>query len=92
MRISTDVAWMLFGFTAQFVFFARFIVQWIYAERKKVSAIPIMFWYLSIAGAIMLFTYSLHQRDPVFASGQAVALLIYLRNLVLIRREKAYAE
>ncbi len=78
--------WVFIGFAGQFVFFARFIVQWIYAERKKESVIPISFWYLSIAGALIILVYAIHRQDIVFIAGQGIALLIYTRNLQLQRR------
>jgi lipid-A-disaccharide synthase-like uncharacterized protein len=51
--------------------------------------VPRAFWYLSIAGGLTLLSYSLWRRDPVFILGQSVGLLVYLRNLVLLRREDA---
>lgn len=75
--------WVLFGFFSQFVFFLRFVVQWIESERKKQSVIPMSFWYLSIAGAILIFIYALKRGDPVFIAGQGLALIIYFRNIVL---------
>lgn len=78
--------WLVFGFFGQFLFFMRFVVQWIHSERLGESAIPVHFWYWSIAGAIALFVYAVRQGDPVFSVGQALALLIYIRNLMLIKR------
>jgi lipid-A-disaccharide synthase-like uncharacterized protein len=46
-----------------------------------------MFWYLSIGGALMLLTYAIHRRDLVFIFGQSSGLLIYFRNLQLLRME-----
>jgi hypothetical protein len=46
----------------------------------------VSFWYLSIAGAVVLLVYALHRRDPVFVAGQVLGVAIYLRNLQLIRR------
>lgn len=77
--------WLVFGFSAQFVFFLRFIVQWIGSEKAKKSVLPIHFWYLSIIGAIMILIYAVHIKDPVFIVGQGLALLIYLRNLFLFK-------
>lgn len=80
--------WKFFGFAAQGVFFSRFLVQWIYSEAKKESTIPVAFWYLSILGGLMLMTYAIHIKDPVFSIGQGLGIIIYLRNLALIRRHK----
>ena len=81
--------WVIFGFFGQALFFMRFFVQWIASEIKKESVIPIQFWFFSIGGGAVLFTYAVHKKDPVFIVGQATGLFIYLRNLVLIYRKKA---
>jgi len=80
--------WVIFGFCGQALFFMRFFTQWIASEKKKESVIPIYFWYFSIGGGAILFTYAVHQRDPVFIVGQATGLFIYLRNLALIYRKR----
>jgi len=78
----------LFGLAGQFAFMMRFVVQWFASERRGRSYVPIAFWYLSLLGGCMLFTYALMRRDPVIMLGQALGMLIYLRNLVLIYRRR----
>lgn len=80
--------WTVFGLIGQFVFGMRFVVQWIASERKKQSIIPIAFWYLSLAGSILLMIYSWQRGDIVFVLGFGLNLAIYARNLFLIRRQK----
>jgi len=80
--------WVLFGFFGQAIFASRFIFQWIASEKKKESFVPLSFWYLSIAGGIVLLIYALYKRDPVFAVGQASGLIVYVRNLMLIAKKK----
>jgi lipid-A-disaccharide synthase-like uncharacterized protein len=48
--------------------------------------IPVSFWFLSIAGSVILLSYAVHRRDPVFILGQAGGMLVYGRNLWLILR------
>jgi lipid-A-disaccharide synthase-like uncharacterized protein len=79
---------MLFGFAGQAFFSARFIVQWIVSEAKKKSVIPIAFWYLSLLGGLFLLTYAVLRHDPVFIVGQAAGLIVYVRNLILIYRQR----
>jgi len=80
--------WILvLGFSGQALFGSRFLVQWIASERQGKSVIPLAFWYLSLGGAVILFSYALIRRDPVFMLGQATGSIVYLRNLALIRRE-----
>lgn len=81
-------AWTFFGFAAQFVFFLRFVIQWLASEREKKSVVPIGFWYLSIVGSIMILVYAIKREDPVFIAGQFLALFIYVRNIILRKQSK----
>ncbi len=80
--------WLVIGFLGQFFFFLRFLFQWIASEKKKKSVVPHIFWHMSILGGVVLLIYSIHRRDPVFITGQALGLWIYFRNLWLIRRAR----
>lgn len=79
---------VLFGFAGQFVFFLRFAVQWFVSERRGRSHIPLAFWHLSIVGGAMTFLYAALKPDLVFMTAQALGLLIYARNLMLIYRRR----
>jgi lipid-A-disaccharide synthase-like uncharacterized protein len=79
--------WLIVGFAGQFVFAARFIVQWIASERERRSHVPVQFWYLSLVGGAVTTVYAIHRRDPVFIVGQASGLIVYVRNLMLIHRD-----
>ena len=81
-----------FGFTGQALFSARFLVQWIASERQRKSVVPVWFWYFSIGGGLTLFLYALYREDPVFMLGQGFGLLVYVRNLMLVRHERREAE
>jgi lipid-A-disaccharide synthase-like uncharacterized protein len=48
------------------------------------------FWYFSVAGGLVLLIYAILRHDPVFTLGQAAGLVVYLRNLVLIARERRH--
>jgi lipid-A-disaccharide synthase-like uncharacterized protein len=78
---------LVLGFTGQAVFGMRFIVQWLYSEKKKRSVIPMAFWYLSLTGSILLMIYAMLRHDPVFILGQSTGFLVYLRNIRLIQVE-----
>ena len=86
--MTVDRLWLAFGLLGQIVFGARFIVQWIASERKRESHIPIVFWYISILGGIILTAYAIHKRDAVFIIGQGAGLIVYIRNLMLIYRSR----
>jgi lipid-A-disaccharide synthase-like uncharacterized protein len=80
--------WAYIGIIAQALFTARFVVQWLASEKAGRSVIPFSFWLLSIGGGVLLLVYALYRRDPVFILGQAFGVLIYLRNLTFVLRER----
>jgi lipid-A-disaccharide synthase-like uncharacterized protein len=76
------------GLIGQLFFSARFLVQWIASERAGRSVIPVAFWFFSLGGGLILFAYALYRGDPVFILGQGMGTFIYVRNLMLIARER----
>ncbi len=85
---SIELFFLCIGFLGQGLFASRFIVQWIYSEKIGKSAIPIVFWYLSIFGGLGLLTYAIFRKDPVIITGQIFGIFIYLRNLILIYKKR----
>ena len=83
---------VLIGLLGQLMFTARFLVQWIASERAGRSVIPISFWFFSLGGGFILLGYAIYRQDPVFILGQALGTFIYMRNLMLIARERADRE
>lgn len=83
------VAWVGLGLFGQLVFSGRFIIQWLVSERERRSVIPQAFWWLSLAGAVLLFTYFVWRQDVVGVLGQTSGLVIYARNIRLIHKDKA---
>lgn len=86
--MTIEQFWISIGLFGQFMFSCRFIVQWLTSEINRKSIIPTTFWYFSIAGSIVLLTYAIHRHDPVFILGQSTGFIIYMRNLILIYRER----
>ena len=80
--------WVLIGLFGQAMFMMRFVVQWIASEREKKSVMPEAFWYFSLGGGLIVFVYALHQQDPVFILGQSLGVIIYVRNIWFIWRNK----
>ena len=84
--MSPATFWLILGFSGQGLFASRFLVQWIASERKQRSHIPVVFWYLSILGGLVSLTYAIYLGDPPFILGQSMGVLVYTRNLVLLKR------
>lgn len=79
--------WLLIlGIVAQVIFTLRFVYQWIHSERNKESTLPMGFWVLSLIGAGLILTYAIIREDPVLFVGHLFGLIIYARNLYLIRK------
>jgi lipid-A-disaccharide synthase-like uncharacterized protein len=84
---------VIFGFGAQAIFTSRFLVQWIASERRRKSYVPIAFWYLSLAGGLMLLSYAVFwKRDIVVTLGQTTGVVVYVRNLMLLKQERLNRE
>ena len=85
---TAEIIFLVIGFLGQGLFASRFVVQWIYSEKKGESSIPVIFWYLSIFGGVGLLVYAISRKDPVIITGQLFGIFIYMRNLILIYRKK----
>jgi lipid-A-disaccharide synthase-like uncharacterized protein len=81
--------WLAFGLVAQLFFTARFLVQWISSERAGKSVVPMAFWFFSMGGGLMTLVYGVVKREPVIILGQALATIIYIRNIMLIMKDRA---
>lgn len=87
--LSPETVWIAIGFLGQGLFFGRWLIQWIASERNAESRMPIAFWYLSLIGGLITLAYAIYRRDPVFIAGQGIGALVYIRNLMLIRRQES---
>ena len=84
----TDTIWVLFGTLGQLIFFSRWIIQWLSSEKLKSSIIPIGFWWCSLLGGIITLIYAHHIESFPFMLAQAIGLIVYSRNLILIYKVK----
>jgi lipid-A-disaccharide synthase-like uncharacterized protein len=80
--------WLAFGLIAQLFFTARFLVQWISSERAGQSVVPMAFWFFSMGGGLMTLIYGVAKREPVIILGQGLATIIYVRNIMLIVKNR----
>ena len=86
---ARDAVWLGVGLLGQLLFTARFIVQWIASERAGRSVMPVAFWYLSIFGGLVVLAYGVHKLDLVIILGQLPGVIVYSRNLWLIKKDTA---
>lgn len=84
--------WEVVGWLGNLVFFSRFFVQWYATEKKKRVVVPTAFWWLSLAGSLLLLLYAIfgqeksHKRSWVFIAAYAFTWIPYVRNLVIHHR------
>lgn len=83
--------WVMVGWLGQFIFLTRFPLQWWNAERRGQAELPPLFWWISLAGSVLILLYAIWRHDPVIAVGQGVGLLSYGRNLMLLHRARLLA-
>lgn len=79
---------LILGIVGQLLFTFRFVYQWIYSEKKKFSSLPKGFWLISLLGSIMIFLYGIFRQDPVLILGHSFGMVIYFRNLKILKGEK----
>jgi lipid-A-disaccharide synthase-like uncharacterized protein len=87
--ISDWLLWL--GGCGQLAMFSRFILQWRFSERRQCSTLPCIFWWTSLAGAVLLLVYAIFRQDIVLITGQIFGLGVYLRNLTMIKRRPGVA-
>ena len=83
--------WLCVGFCGNACFFTRFLIQWIHSERAGESRFPVIFWWQSMVGTILLLAYFIHKGDPVGILGYVLNVIPYSRNLVLVYRKRRLA-
>lgn len=90
------VAWVALGFLGQFAFTGRMLLQWLVSEKRKESVVTVGFWWMSLIGGAILFTYFVWRQDIVGVLGQSTGVIIYARNIRLhykkVRREEKLAQ
>src|SRR5438128_11087047 len=79
-------AWKVIGWLGNAVFFSRFFVQWYATEKLKRVVVPTAFWWLSLAGSLLLLGYALfYKRDSGFIFAYAFTWIPYIRHLIILR-------
>jgi lipid-A-disaccharide synthase-like uncharacterized protein len=76
--------WKVIGWVGNAVFFSRFFVQWYATEKLKRVVVPATFWWLSLAGSLLLLSYGLfYNGDSVYILAYAFTWIPYIRNLII---------
>ena len=81
-----EAFWLTLGFIGEFFIVGRFVIQWIVSEKAKKSIVPFSFWIWSLCGGVILLSYAIYRRDPVFIVAHSMGSFVYLRNITLIRQ------
>ncbi|AXO79870.1 lauroyl acyltransferase [Olleya aquimaris] len=82
--------WLLsLGIVSQIIFTLRFVFQWIYSEKNKESSLPLGFWALSLTGSLLILTYAIFRVDYVLLVGHSLGAVIYIRNLLILKKQDA---
>jgi lipid-A-disaccharide synthase-like uncharacterized protein len=84
----SEFLWISFGTIGQLIFFSRWIIQWLSSEKSKVSFIPVAFWWCSLLGGLITLIYAHHIGSFPFMLAQAIGIVVYSRNLILINRRQ----
>lgn len=82
--------WSLLGIVGGFLFASRFWIQWWHAEKNHRGELDRAFWVLSILGSVITLIFSLHVSDYVSLVNYSFGLVPYLRNLMLLKKERVY--
>ena len=89
---SVGAAWIAVAFLGQVIFSSRFIVQWYASEQIGRAHFPRAFWWISLAGNVLLLAYAVRRGDPVFIAGFALGPVVQVRNLMLSRERDSEAQ
>lgn len=81
--------WLLiWGSMGQIIFTLRFIYQWVYSRKRQESLLPLGFWLISLTGSCIIVSYALVRHDPVLILGQSTGLIVYIRNIWIMKHPK----
>ena len=86
---SWVIFWNVIGWLGNAAFFSRFFVQWYATEKRKQVVVPVLFWWLSLAGSLLLLCFAVfYDKHYVVIFAYAFTWIPYIRNLVIHHRHK----
>lgn len=83
--------WEFFGLAGEGLFFARLLAQWAASERERKPVIPTLYWYLSLAGAVIVGVYAVHMGSFAVLLPQLIGAVFYVRGWQLDRASRRAA-
>ena len=82
-------AWEIVGVLGAMLFVARFLVQWYATEKQKQVTVPVGFWWLSLAGSLLMLGSGVFgSRNLVVIISNAFNWIPFTRNLVIHYRHQ----
>lgn len=78
--------WTLLGLLGNLLFTGRVLVQWLASEKQGKTVVPVLFWWLSLGGALVMIVYGFGQLEIPFVLGYSATLIPYTRNLFIAYR------
>jgi len=86
---SWIIFWNVVGWLGNAAFFSRFFVQWYATEKRKQVVVPVLFWWLSLAGSLLLLCFAVfYDKHYVVIFAYAFSWIPYIRNLIIHHRHK----
>ncbi len=75
--------WKLIGYLGVFLFTARWFVQAYATKKLKRVTVPMMFWYLSVAGSVLSLAYFIWgKNDSVGIMQTAFPMFVSIYNVI----------
>jgi lipid-A-disaccharide synthase-like uncharacterized protein len=81
--------WKLVGYGGALMFTGRWFVQMAASHARRRSHVPLLFWYMSLAGSFLLLSYFIWGRnDSVGIISNLFPCLVAVYNLQLATRAR----
>lgn len=91
----TITPWKLIGYLGVALFAGRWFVQMLASRKRGKSVIPLLFWYMSISGSLLLlvyFTFGKNDSVGILSNLFPVAIAFYNLHLEIKSRRASRAE
>ena len=75
------------GITGQLLLNCRYLYQWYFSEKANESVLPLGFWVISAVASVFVVVYSIYRKEPVLLVAQSLGILVYLRNIIIYRKD-----